>query len=102
MAAGNAIIAHDNLFNRWVAGPQAKYFNSIDELSTHFASLLSDSQELKNMQAASRVQHAQNFQQDDVLGAYERLLMNLPMGSTRWELSEKSDDSGQNITAVAM
>lgn len=29
LAAGNAIIAHDNMFNRWVAGDAALYFSDI-------------------------------------------------------------------------
>ena len=29
LGAGNAVIAHDNRFNRWVAGPQAAYFRTV-------------------------------------------------------------------------
>jgi glycosyltransferase involved in cell wall biosynthesis len=32
LAAGNAIIAHDNRFTRWVAGEGARYFQSSDDI----------------------------------------------------------------------
>ena len=31
MAAGNAVIAHDNPYNRWVAGDGALYFRDVAE-----------------------------------------------------------------------
>jgi glycosyltransferase involved in cell wall biosynthesis len=89
MAAGNAILAHDNPFNRWVAGPGAKFFGSRNELSEHFTSLMDDSDALKAMQAASSVQCERYFTQEEVLHAYERLLSGLPMEESSWEMPEK-------------
>ena len=34
MGAGNPVIAHDNLFNRWVTGSQAAYFQCADGFET--------------------------------------------------------------------
>ena len=39
LGAGNAVIAHDNQFNRWVAADAAIYFSSEDELSSQIHAL---------------------------------------------------------------
>jgi glycosyltransferase involved in cell wall biosynthesis len=75
MAAGNAIIAHDNRFTRWVAGPGAKFFKSSDDLAVLLASLEAHPDQLNAMETASRKRHAELFTQEKVLFAYEKVLM---------------------------
>jgi glycosyltransferase involved in cell wall biosynthesis len=77
LAAGNAVIAHDNRFTRWVAGPGARYFHGVDDLVSLIGSLEADPNLLRNMEAASRERHAEAFTQEKVLGAYEKLLVEI-------------------------
>lgn len=74
MGAGNAIIAHDNRFNRWVAGESARYFASEKELADMLGEVLQDPVSLSIMGTASRSRHADVFTWDDILGQYETLL----------------------------
>lgn len=75
LAASNAVIAHDNHYNRWVAGDGAVYFKSEAELMSLFDSLLGQPSKLAPMRVASfgRVQEELNWPM--VLAAYERLLL---------------------------
>ncbi|MEY4562522.1 MAG: hypothetical protein RLZZ618_1799 [Pseudomonadota bacterium] len=74
LGAGNAVIAHDNRFNRWVAGEGARYFQGADDFSNVMDGLLQDPAALAAMQAASRRQFEQNFTWGKILGEYEQLL----------------------------
>lgn len=74
LGAGNAVIAHDNRFNRWVAGAGAHYFNSVDRLSSLFDELMSDARVLSTMQEASRQRFEQALTWPIVLLQYENLL----------------------------
>jgi glycosyltransferase involved in cell wall biosynthesis len=87
LAAGSAIIAHDNRFNRWVAGSHSRYFGSMEELSGHFDDLDNGSLELEPMRTGSLLHHEHYFKTLPVLEAYERLLMRLPMTGSRWTSS---------------
>jgi glycosyltransferase involved in cell wall biosynthesis len=74
LGAGNAVIAHDNRFNRWVAGKGAFYFDSVDSLASQFEQLLSDTQTLDKMRGASRQRFQQALTWPIVLSQYEDLL----------------------------
>jgi glycosyltransferase involved in cell wall biosynthesis len=88
MACGNAVLAHDNAFNRWVAGPEAKFFTDSAELSVHFTGLTEDAEALRVMQSSSRARSEQSFMQEDVLQAYERLLLEDHLIEDRWEIAD--------------
>ncbi len=75
LAAGNPVIAHDNQFTRWVAGPDQRYFLGTDDLSNILDDLLDDRTQLDHIAAASRVRHNECFTPDKVLPIYEGLLM---------------------------
>lgn len=75
LGAGNAVIAHDNRFNRWVAGQGASYFDSVNTLSACFDQLLSDNSALSRMRQASRDRFEQALTWPIVLSQYEDLLM---------------------------
>jgi glycosyltransferase involved in cell wall biosynthesis len=81
LGAGNAVLAHDNRFNRWVAGGAARYFATPDECAAGFDTLAGDGAELAALRAASRVRHQEAFTWDRVLGEYEELL-------DRWHSTE--------------
>jgi len=75
LGAGCAVIAHDNHFNRWVAGEGAAYFKdeaSCAELIDH---LLSDLSAVNAMKAFSKQRFHECFTWDRVLREYEELLL---------------------------
>jgi glycosyltransferase involved in cell wall biosynthesis len=74
LAAGNAVIAHDNPFNRWVAGSSAAYFSDTTGLAEIFDRLESDPNQLVAMRDGSRTQHRDFFRQEEILGKYEQVL----------------------------
>ena len=74
MAAGNAVIAHDNVYNRWVAGSGAVYFSNAAEADERITTVLEDSDERARLSAASRRRHAEEFTWEHVAGQYEALL----------------------------
>ncbi|KAB1072571.1 DUF1972 domain-containing protein [Methylobacterium planeticum] len=74
--AGNAVIAHDNPFNRGTAGPEQAYFRNAESCSDLIESLLTDDLALKRARdAASR--QATLFAWGPVLEAYEQELLQL-------------------------
>ncbi len=86
LAAGNAIIAHDNCFTRWVAGGGARFFGGVDDLGSILDSIESDPTQLSAMEAASRLRHREKFLQNDVLFAYEKLLLRIDKQSSNKKL----------------
>lgn len=74
MGAGAAIIAHDNAFNRWVAGEGAAYYQTDAGLRDRIRHL--DKLPLDEMRAASRKRHQEQFQWQDILESYECLIKN--------------------------
>jgi glycosyltransferase involved in cell wall biosynthesis len=74
LGAGNAVIAQDNRFNRWVASEGAVYFKDTVECSLRFDELINHPERVAKMREASRTRHTSSFQWDMILGQYERLL----------------------------
>tara|TARA_B100000749_G_C18449956_1_gene475857 strand:- start:4450 stop:5565 length:1116 start_codon:yes stop_codon:yes gene_type:complete len=75
LGAGCAVIAHDNHFNKWVAGPDAAYFGTEQECSLLFDELLSDDDAVHAMKAASISRFNERFTWEKILGEYEELLI---------------------------
>lgn len=75
MGAGCAVLAHNNHFNRWVAGPDALYFNDEAGCAICFDELLQDVQKVKDMKVASKRRFYERFTWDHVLKEYESLLL---------------------------
>ncbi len=50
LGAGNPVFAHDNRFNRWVAGDAAAYFTTAKSLSDQMDKVLSGAERLNRMQ----------------------------------------------------
>jgi glycosyltransferase involved in cell wall biosynthesis len=75
LSAGNAIVAHDNQFNRWVAGPGASFFKDTQALEEILVDLESDPSQLLAMEQASRQRHGDEFTKEKILIAYEELLL---------------------------
>lgn len=77
LGAGCAVVAHDNRFNRWVAGPDQLYFTTEDACDAAIRTVLGDDARLARAKAAARRRHAEAFTLPLVLGAYERALETL-------------------------
>lgn len=77
LGAGNAVLAHDNRFNRWVAGDGAEFFSGADQCAEAFDRLMTDANRIKNLRRASRHRHRENFTWEKILGEYETLLASL-------------------------
>jgi glycosyltransferase involved in cell wall biosynthesis len=74
LGAGMPVLAHDNRFNRWVAGEGARYFDSTVTCARHLDAILGNHAVLEAMRTASRARFAREFTWERILGAYERLL----------------------------
>jgi len=74
LGAGAAVIAHDNRFNRWVAGAGARYFDDVASCSAAMAELAECSGCREELRAAGRSRLLEAFTWPAVLQAYERLL----------------------------
>jgi glycosyltransferase involved in cell wall biosynthesis len=92
LAAGNAVIAHDNRFTRWVAGEGARYFQNSEDIDRIVDSLNMDPAQLIAMEASSRKRHRGAFTQEKVLTAYEELLLRFaPVGAVASERVRASE-----------
>lgn len=74
LGAGSPVLAHDNRFNRWVAGSDSSYFADEAQCAHAFEALLGDANALARMAQASTERHASMFTWDKVLAQYEDLL----------------------------
>ncbi len=77
LAAGNAIIAHDNPFTRWVAGSGALYFSNQDDLVRIVENVTQNHSQLAAMEKSSRARYLEHFTQRQILPQYESLLLDL-------------------------
>lgn len=74
LGAGAAVIAHDNEFNRWVAGDAASYFSDEEEFRAAACALLDRPAHRSELRAAAIARHERAFQWRDILDAYADLL----------------------------
>ena len=77
LGAGNAVLAHDNRYNRGVAVDAARYFDRADGLAALLDDVLADPTRLQPLRAAARRRFEQAYTWPIVLAQYEELL-------TRW------------------
>jgi len=75
LGAGNAVIAHDNRFNRWVAGGGARYFADAQSFSVVLDDLQKSTADLERMRAASSLRFQSGLTWGQILGEYEQLLV---------------------------
>ncbi|UUL82178.1 DUF1972 domain-containing protein [Sphingomonas qomolangmaensis] len=74
LGCGNAVIAHDNRFNRWTAGADQLYFADEDGCAAAIERLLVDDARLEQARAGARIRHAEAFTWPAILRAYEDAL----------------------------
>lgn len=69
--AGNAVLAHDNPFNRLTAGEAQMYFTDVDSCERGIEAILRDDVLVARARAAALTQASEHFVWDDILRAYE-------------------------------
>jgi glycosyltransferase involved in cell wall biosynthesis len=74
MAARNAIIAHDNRFNRWALGETARYFKDAESCSAALEEVLSKPEVLETMRRNNFQRYEQEFTWPNLLQQCEELL----------------------------
>jgi len=75
LGSGQPVLAHDNKFNRWVAGDGAVYFNDESECSERLDEILNNSDKLKLMSCSSGERYRELFTWPNILSQYEALLL---------------------------
>ena len=75
MAAGNPVVAHDNVYNTWVAGDGNAYFTGADDLAGTLDTLLPDATRRQRMGAASRARFRAEFTWAKIGDEYEAALL---------------------------
>lgn len=74
LGCGNPVLAHDNPYNRWVAGKAALYFADEKSASDGLERLISDPALAASMSHAARARHAEAFTWEHIADQYESLL----------------------------
>lgn len=75
LGAGNAVIAHDNKYNRWVAQDAALYFTTVQDVEARITELTESATLVERLGTAARRRHAEEFTWEHVAGQYEDLLV---------------------------
>jgi glycosyltransferase involved in cell wall biosynthesis len=75
LGAGSPVLAHDNIYNRWVAGEGAAFFSDEDECAETLDALMGDPEEIELMRKASRIRFGQAFRWQAILQAYETCML---------------------------
>ncbi|KQN07215.1 DUF1972 domain-containing protein [Sphingomonas sp. Leaf25] len=74
LGAGNAVIAHDNRFNRWVCGDAGRFFATAEECDAAIEALIAAPAQRSAMRSAARARWQADFTWDSVLAQYAALL----------------------------
>lgn len=74
LGAKSAVVAHDNEFNRWVAGDGAVYFSSVDTCERVLESVMTDAVVVAKLREASWRRFNAEFTWPHILAQYEALL----------------------------
>jgi glycosyltransferase involved in cell wall biosynthesis len=83
MGAGNAVIAHDNPFNRWVVRDGAAYFGDSARCAELITEYLADPAQRARRAELNRRRAADVFNWDDVLQSYTHLLLMVSRSASR-------------------
>ena len=74
MGARSAILAQDNIFNRWVTNDRACYFKTELQCEKMFTCLLNDKKKLALLKETTHEHFKHNFTWEKILQAYKNLL----------------------------
>jgi glycosyltransferase involved in cell wall biosynthesis len=82
LGAGTPIIAHDNVFNRWVSQHAAVYFSNEQNFDEALDQVLSDSSLRKQLSRRARARHKAEFRWSTIADQYEQVISqvgNIPL-----------------------
>jgi glycosyltransferase involved in cell wall biosynthesis len=99
--AGNAVIAHDNVFNAWTTGPGQFAFRDEETLEAAIDLALTRPEYLAPARKAARRRAAEAFRWSDVLARYEAELLALARDARRAEGRSEPDARTVGGTAPA-
>lgn len=77
LAAGNMVVAHDNVFNRWTAGAAAVFFSDVETCDAMIGQVLANDMLVQRCSIAARKRAEEQFQWTDILLAYENEILPL-------------------------
>ena len=75
LGAGQPVLAHDNKFNRWVAGDDSLYFSNEEKCNEILTNVLDDKSKLRSVGKANYRRYLKLFTWDKVLEQYNDLLV---------------------------
>jgi len=87
LGAGNAVLAHDNPFNRWTTGGNQSYFSGTEQCGQLMARLSTDDALVANARRAARARHNAAFRREYVLDAYAEVIRRTAHGESCRSLS---------------
>lgn len=74
LGAGNAIIAHENKFNKWVIGDGALYFNTSTDIDNCFVSLQANVEIIDSLRSINIISFRKKFNLNKINQSYEDLI----------------------------
>jgi len=74
LGCANAVIARDNVYNRWVAADAGLYFRTADDLDTLFERVASSPDLVADLSRRARARHRAEFTWPHIAGQYDALL----------------------------
>jgi glycosyltransferase involved in cell wall biosynthesis len=83
LGAGNAVIAHDNSFNRWTAGEDQRFFSDTDSCAEHIRAFAGNDLIHYTARMGARQRHARDFRWTNVLASYETLIFGSAAGAVQ-------------------
>jgi glycosyltransferase involved in cell wall biosynthesis len=83
LGAGNAVLAHDNVFNRWVAGEAGWYFDGEKGFADTLDRMEREAMALPTLRSAARHRFSTAFEWPMILGEYQALLDRMVMASSQ-------------------
>lgn len=75
LGAGNAVLAHDNPFNRWTAGEAQFFFNGEQGAAARMIELCEAPDAVARARVAASARHASEFTWQKILESYEEVLL---------------------------
>jgi glycosyltransferase involved in cell wall biosynthesis len=74
LGCGNPVIAHDNVYNRWVAADAGLYFRTADDLDALFERIASSPELVTDLSRHARARHQTEFTWPHIARQYDALL----------------------------
>ena len=102
LGAGTPVLAHDNRFNRAVAGSAGMYFADEMECGRRLKDLLhgDDSVVRLEMRQAGEARHAQAFRLEERLQQYEQLLLRVNARATRRSIRSRTMEKDPSVATA--